>query len=74
MSRTQRLDIGSIERECDPVARQKKRNGQRRERMILERQVSEVVRSRNALPITDTLLKLIAAAAIMGLNSRPKNG
>ncbi len=31
-------------------------------------------RRRNALPITDTELKLIAAAAIIGLNSNPKNG
>ena len=32
------------------------------------------LRSRSALAMTDTELKLIAAAAIMGLNSRPKNG
>lgn len=31
-------------------------------------------RSLNAFPITETELKLIAAAAIIGLNSRPKNG
>ena len=31
-------------------------------------------RSRNAFPITDTELKLIAAAAIIGLNRIPKNG
>jgi hypothetical protein len=31
-------------------------------------------RSRKALPTTDTELKLIAAAAIMGLSSTPKNG
>lgn len=30
--------------------------------------------NRNALAITDTELKLIAAAAIIGLNSTPKNG
>jgi hypothetical protein len=32
------------------------------------------LRNRSALPITDTELKLIAAAAIIGLNSRPKAG
>ncbi len=31
-------------------------------------------RRRSAFVITDTELKLIAAAAIMGLSSRPKNG
>ncbi len=31
-------------------------------------------RSRRALPITETELKLIAAAAIMGLSKRPKAG
>jgi hypothetical protein len=31
-------------------------------------------RNRNALPITDTELKLMAAAAIMGDSSRPKKG
>ena len=31
-------------------------------------------RSRRALPTTDTELKLIAAAAIMGLSNRPKTG
>jgi len=31
-------------------------------------------RNRSALPITDTELRLIAAAAIIGLSSRPKNG
>lgn len=30
--------------------------------------------SRNALPMTDTELKLIAAAAMMGLRNIPKNG
>ena len=30
--------------------------------------------NRKALPITDTELKLMAAAAIIGLNSNPKNG
>ena len=30
--------------------------------------------SRNALAITDTELKLIAVAAIIGLNNIPKNG
>jgi len=30
--------------------------------------------SRNAFPITDTELKLIAAPAITGLRSKPKNG
>ena len=33
-----------------------------------------VRRSRNAFVMTDTELKLIAAAAIMGFNSRLKNG
>jgi hypothetical protein len=32
------------------------------------------LRSRNALAMTDTELKLIAAAAIMGLSRMPKNG
>ena len=31
-------------------------------------------RNRNAFEITDTELKLIAAAAIIGLNKSPKNG
>jgi hypothetical protein len=31
-------------------------------------------RSRRALPTTDTELTLIAAAAIIGLSSRPKKG
>ena len=31
-------------------------------------------RSRNAFAITDTELKLIAAAAIIGLKSKPKTG
>jgi hypothetical protein len=31
-------------------------------------------RSREAFAITDTELKLIAAAAIMGLNSTPREG
>jgi hypothetical protein len=31
-------------------------------------------RRRRALPITDTELKLIAAAAIIGLSRMPKNG
>ena len=31
-------------------------------------------RSLNALPITETELKLIAAAAMMGLRRMPKNG
>jgi hypothetical protein len=31
-------------------------------------------RNRRALLITETELKLIAAAAIIGLNSKPKNG
>jgi hypothetical protein len=31
-------------------------------------------RNRNALAITDTELKLIAALAIFGLNNHPKNG
>ncbi len=35
---------------------------------------SQTRRSRSALLITDTLLKLIAAAAIMGLSRMPKNG
>jgi hypothetical protein len=33
-----------------------------------------VFRSRSAFVITDTELKLIAAAAIMGLKSNPENG
>jgi len=32
------------------------------------------LRKRNAFTITDTELKLMAAAAIIGLSSRPKNG
>jgi hypothetical protein len=32
------------------------------------------LRSRNALAITETELKLIAAPAIIGLRSKPKNG
>ena len=32
------------------------------------------VRNRRALVMTDTELKLIAAAAIIGLSSKPKNG
>ena len=32
------------------------------------------LRKRKALPITETELKLIAAAAIIGLKSKPKNG
>lgn len=35
---------------------------------------SSVFRSRRALPITDTELRLIAAAANIGLSSKPKNG
>ena len=31
-------------------------------------------RRRSAFPITETELKLIAAAAIMGLNSKPEKG
>ena len=31
-------------------------------------------RSRRALPMTETELRLIAAPAIIGLSSRPKNG
>ena len=31
-------------------------------------------RSRSALPMTDTELKLMAAPAMMGLRSKPKNG
>lgn len=31
-------------------------------------------RSRSAFPITDTELKVIATAAIMGLNKRPNRG
>jgi hypothetical protein len=33
-----------------------------------------IVRKRNALAITDTELKLIAAPAIIGLRRTPKNG
>src|ERR1043166_8656982 len=35
---------------------------------------ARVDRKRSALPITETELKLIAAPAIIGLRSRPKNG
>ena len=35
---------------------------------------SEVVRRRNAFAITETELKLIAAAAIIGLSSNPNTG
>lgn len=35
---------------------------------------SEARRNRSALPITETELKLIAAAAIIGLSNSPKNG
>ena len=35
---------------------------------------SDIRLSLSELPITDTELKLIAAAAIIGLNSKPKNG
>ena len=35
---------------------------------------SRTARSRRALPMTDTLLRLIAAAAIIGLRSRPNAG
>jgi hypothetical protein len=35
---------------------------------------SGALRSRNALAITETELKLIAAPAIIGLSSSPKNG
>ncbi len=31
-------------------------------------------RNRSALPMTDTELKLMAAPAMMGLKSKPKNG
>ena len=37
-------------------------------------QYSETRRRRSALPITDTELRLIAAAAIIGLSSRPNTG
>jgi len=33
-----------------------------------------MLRSRKALPMTDTELMLIAAAANIGLSSKPKNG
>ena len=32
------------------------------------------LRSRNALPMTETELRLIAALAIIGLNNRPNQG
>ena len=35
---------------------------------------SFVFRSRNAFPMTETELRLIAAPASIGLSSRPKNG
>jgi hypothetical protein len=35
---------------------------------------SFTLRNLSALPITETELKLIAAAASIGLKSRPKNG
>ena len=38
------------------------------------RRYSAARRSRSALPITDTELKVIAALAIIGLSSSPKNG
>jgi hypothetical protein len=34
----------------------------------------EMCRSRNAIPITDTELTIIAAAAIIGVSSNSKNG
>ena len=36
--------------------------------------LQSVLRSRSAFAITETELKLIAAPAIIGLSSRPKNG
>lgn len=44
------------------------------ERLSNEVYVRLVVLSRNELPITDTLLKLIATAAIIGLSSSPMMG
>ena len=43
---------------------------------VKRKQVSyrRALRSRNALAITETELKLIAAPAIIGLSSSPKNG
>jgi hypothetical protein len=38
------------------------------------RTYSATRRNRSALPTTETELRLIAAAAIIGLSSRPKNG
>jgi len=35
---------------------------------------SRTLRNRSAFPMTETELKLMAAAAIMGLKSRPKDG
>ena len=35
---------------------------------------NDIRRNLSAFPITETELKLIAAAASIGLNSRPKNG
>jgi hypothetical protein len=43
-------------------------------KMTITSRYSSVRRSRNALPMTDTELKLIAAAAIIGDSSKPKNG
>jgi len=40
----------------------------------VEELVRETVRRRSALAITETLLKLIAAAAIIGLSRMPKMG
>ena len=40
----------------------------------VSRDHSATLRRRSALAITDTELKVIAALAIIGLSSRPKNG
>ncbi len=41
---------------------------------VAGRDQSSTRRNRKALPMTDTELKLIAAAAIIGLSRRPKKG
>ncbi len=48
--------------------------GQHLRHDLLGNRHSFVARSRNALSITETELKLIAAAAKIGLSRRPKTG
>jgi len=47
---------------------------QQAERHLALNAHSFALRRRSELPITETELKLMAAAAIMGLKSSPKNG